>query len=339
MKPVISIFSLFVLFLIAGMTLLFDTRVDGHLTAFGYSVAVLIGSSLILGVAAEIHAIREKARDDAENASRHLEQKHQIGRLETEMSASIKPLLPLAIFYTLRHTPEAEALDKMFAGVEGFKTIKPGMLRFVGTARLGGVLHYNSIEARADHSQSVLEGEELQERFVKFGHGSVRSPSQTFVDFFFPEDGKYPEEPSLTLQTDAASDGRPHEIKRIELFDDVIFQDAFVNTWKARTRSGVAFSVASLADCRLRVRFQFLGEHGPVALHNLHLFFGPPTMMHGMFFPEDMLSQATFTLDSNQTFVFQNDLARQFFVEHLLTFECLLSGSVLSERLVRIVTH
>jgi hypothetical protein len=119
------------------------------------------------------------------------------------------------------------------------------MLRLVGTARLGGDLHYNSIEATADDSHSLLEGQDLQERFVKFGHGSVRSPLQTFVEFFFPEDGKYPDEPSLTLQTDAAADGRPHEITHIELFDTVIFQDAFVNTWKARTRTGIAFSVAS----------------------------------------------------------------------------------------------
>jgi hypothetical protein len=222
-KHVISIFSLLVLFLIASMTLLFDTRVDGHLTPFGYSVAVLMVSSVILGIAAEIHAIREKARDDAETTARHLDQKQQIGRLETEMSASTKPLLPLAMFYTLRHTPEPKALDEMFAGVEGFKTIEPGMLRLVGTARLGGDLHYNAIEATADHSHSELEGEELQERFVKFGHGAVRSPSQTFVDFFFSDEGKYPDEPSLTLQTDAASDGRPHEIKHIELFDNVIY--------------------------------------------------------------------------------------------------------------------
>jgi hypothetical protein len=123
MKHAISVVSLLTLFLIAGTTLLFDTRAGGHLTPFGYSVAILLATSLVLGIAAEIHSIREKSRDDAERRYTQLNQELQMGRLETEVSASIKPLLPLAIFYTLRHTPEAEALDKMFADVEGFKTL------------------------------------------------------------------------------------------------------------------------------------------------------------------------------------------------------------------------
>ena len=299
----------------------------------------MIATSLILGIAAEMHAIREEARVAAEAAARHQDQKQQINRLEIEVSASTKPLLPLGMFYTLRHSPRANNLDTMFAGVEGFKTLKPGMLRLVGTARIGGTLHYNAIEATADQSHSILQGEQLQERFVKYGHGSVRSPSRTFVEFFFSEDGKYPDEPAVALQADASADGRPHEIKRIELFDDTIYQDAFVNTWRAHTRTGVAFSVAKLQDCRLRVRFEFTGERGTVALHNLHLFFGPPTMMHGIFFPVEMLAKAKFMIDSNQIFTFGNDLAREFFVQYSLQFECTLSDDILSERFVRIVTN
>src|SRR5438105_11657249 len=142
--------------------------------------------------------------------------------------------------------------------MRGFKTRKPQMTRLVGTARLGGDLHYNSIEATADHSHCVLEGDELQDRFVKHGHGAVRSPSTTTIELFFPQNGQYGDEPDIMLRADASSDGHPREIRRIELFDEVIYQDAFVNSWKARTSTSVAFSVEKIHNARLRIRFELL---------------------------------------------------------------------------------
>ncbi len=93
------------------LSLIYEPRVVGHLTTFGYVVVLLTGSSFILGLAAAIHTIREKAREDAEAHAKHVKQKGQLVRFETEIKANTRPLLPVAVFYTLRHAISAEATD------------------------------------------------------------------------------------------------------------------------------------------------------------------------------------------------------------------------------------
>jgi hypothetical protein len=99
------------------LTLIYETRVAGHLTTFGYIVVLLTGTSFILGVAAELHTIREKAREKAEEHAKHIEQEGQLARIETEIKANTRPLLPVAIFYTLRHTTTTAAIERAFSGV------------------------------------------------------------------------------------------------------------------------------------------------------------------------------------------------------------------------------
>ena len=123
-KHVISILTLLVVSLIAALTLLFETRESGHLTAFGYAVAVLTVLSFVLGVAAEVHTMREEAGKEVEQRTKELDAKQQMGRIEAETKASVRPLLPLALFYTLRHSPSPGALEREFAGIRGFKSMK-----------------------------------------------------------------------------------------------------------------------------------------------------------------------------------------------------------------------
>jgi len=340
-KHIISILTLLVVTLIAAVPLFCETRESGHPSTFGYVLAILTAIAFILGVATEIHTMREEARKEAEERAKHLEQKQQLGRIETEMKASTRPLLPVAMFYTLRHTTTAQALEQAFVGIRGFKGIKSDLLKLVGTARLGGPLGYNSITLTAAESHSVLEGEDLMKRIQShtgFGDSAIRQPVSTTVEFFFPTDGEVPSDPTLALKKTFTT-GKPDEVKRLELFDNVLFQDSFVREWTAQTQVGQNWSVADLLGSRLRVRFELLGERGPVALHDLQLFFGPTSSMHGIHFPSEILSRAVFKPDESPLLTPENDLAKQFFAAYVLEFECVLSDVILAEHFVKVVSR
>jgi hypothetical protein len=127
-------------------------------------------------------------------------------------------------------------------------------------------------------------------------------------------------------------------VTSLELYDTVLFQDAFVREWTAQTQTGQNWSVADLLGSRLRVRFELHGERGPVALQNLQLFFGPTSSMHGISFPSDVLSRAVFKPDESPLFTCMNDLAKEIFAAYVLEFEIVLSEELLAEHFVRIVS-
>ena len=338
-KHVVSVLTLLVVSLIAGLTLLFDTREAGRLTAFGYSVAVLTVASFVLGIVAQFHSIREKAREDAQERERHIEQKQQLGHLEAEVKAGTRPLLPIAVFYTLRHTTTPGAVDRAFAGTRGFKTSKSDLLRLVGTARLGGPLGYNSIELTAHESHCLLEGEDLVKRIREhsgFGDSVIRSPVACTLEFFFSADGAIPVDPTLVLKKTFTT-GLPDDVRRLELFDTVLFQDSFLRQWTAQTQTGQNWSIADLRGARFRMRFDLLGEYGPVELHELQLFFGPLSAMHGIRFPSEVLTRAEFKADESPLLTPSNELAKQFFAAYVLEFDLVLDEPILAEHLVKIV--
>jgi len=340
-KHVISILTLLVVSIIAILSLLFETQESGHLTTFGYVAAILTVISFILGVSAEIHTIKEEVREEAEERAKHVEQKQQLGRIETEIKANTRPLLPVAMFYTLRHTTTTEAIEQAFSGVRGFKGIKSGVLQLAGTARLGGSLGYNPIELTATESHCILEGDDLNRRIQShtgFGESAIRQPVSTTLEFFLPIDGTILKQPTLVLEKTFSS-GKPDEVKHLELFDNVVFQDSFVKEWTAQTDAEQSWSVANLRNARIRLRLKLLGQLDPVFLHDLQLFFGPTSAMHGIHFSKELLANAVFKQDPTPLFTCENDLATQFFASYLLEYECNLSETVMSDHFVKVVSR
>ena len=168
--------------------------------------------TFVLGVAAEIHAIREEARKEAAERAKLLDQKQQLGRIEAEMKASTRPLLPIAMFYTFRHSITAEAVDHVFVGVPGFKSVKSNrFLKPVGSVRLGGPLRYNSITLSAAESHCILKGEELAKSIDSHGTSAVRQPDTTTVEFFFHTNGEPPGDPAIQLEKTFTT-GKPDEV-------------------------------------------------------------------------------------------------------------------------------
>jgi hypothetical protein len=336
MKHVISILTLAVVSGIAILSLLFETRHEDKLTKFGYVVLVLTCTSLILGIAAQIHTIKEERRKASEDLAKHTEQKQHLGRIESEVKASTRPLLPIAMFYTIYHTPEPPAIEKAFGDVNGFRSVSSDILKLVGTARLGGPLGYNSIEATASESHCVLEGDKLVNQIKQHtGFSAIRESVSTILEFFLPVDGDVPSESNLVLEKTFT--GHPDEVIRLELFDNLVYQDSLVKNWTGHVGATQSWSIENLHNARVRLTLKFLGECGPVGLHDLQLFFGPVSSMHGIHFPKELLVGAVFKEDPNPLLHPGNDLAKKIFAQHVLEYECVFSRTVLTDHLVKIV--
>jgi hypothetical protein len=77
---------------IAMLSLMFETRQADKLTKFGYVVFVLTACSLIVGIAAQIYTIREERRKESDARLKHVEQREHLGRIESEVRSSTRPL-------------------------------------------------------------------------------------------------------------------------------------------------------------------------------------------------------------------------------------------------------
>jgi hypothetical protein len=297
----------------------------------------LTACSLILGIAAQIYTIKEERRKESEAGAKHTEQQEHLGRIESEVRSSTRPVMPIGLFYTIRHSPNARAIKNAFTGVKGFKSSHSDILKLVGTARLGGSpVGYNSIEATASESHCVLEGDALDDVIKKHtGFSVIRQSVNTTLEFSLSVAGEVPDQPNLVLEKTFT--GSPTEVKRLELFDDIVFQDSFVRDWTGRVGAGESWSIENLVNARVRFTLTFLGKCGPVALHDLQLFFGPLSSMHGFRFTKQLLATTVFGEDPNPLLHPGNDKAKEIFTQYLLEYECVLSPSFLAEHLVRIV--
>lgn len=231
------------------------------------------------------------------DAARLDEIERLLKNIESHVKTSTSPLLPFSLFYTLRHTTTEDAISLAFRHVKGYRSLKNDLLQLKGTVRLGGSGVYNSIEFSPKHSHCTLDENQL-ESLVEGNSGFesvIKNPTKTTIEFCFPGDS---DAPSLSLEK-AFGDGKPREVKNLELFDDTIFQDAVVTRWEVTNPSRRAWGVADLEGALIRFRIKFMSFddvniNRPPLLHNLHLYFGRDTPQILFFKSEQLLNPAVF---------------------------------------------
>jgi len=216
--------------------------------------------------------------------------------IESHVQSSNYPLLPFALFYTLRHTTTPDAIEHTFKSARGYKSLKSDVLKLVGTATIGGHGIYNSIEFSPKESHCTLDKQSLEALTKKssgFSERAIKSPSETTIDFFFPNSGSEPAKPSLVLEK--AFEDTPQNVRSLQLFDDVIFQDVFAIGWEVTNPSKRAYGITDLRGARIRLQMKFMSFHDinlqrPPRFHNLHMYFGR-SIPHILFFKAEQLEQ------------------------------------------------
>lgn len=229
--------------------------------------------------------------------------KRLLTNIESHVQSASYPLLPFALFYTLRHTTTPDAIERTFSGVRGYKALKSDLLQLVGTARIGGHGIYNAIEFTPKTSHCTLSKKALEAEIdghSGFGESIIKGPTDTTIEFYFPRSGSS-DTPSLVLKK--AFEDKPRTVKKVELFDDVIFQDVLARGWQVTNPSKRAWSVTDLQGARVRLQMKILSFdpinfQKPPLLHNLHLYFASATP-HILFFHANQLATPTVGEEEN----------------------------------------
>jgi HNH endonuclease len=234
------------------------------------------------------------------------ELKRLLENIESHVQSSNYPLLPFALFYTLRHTTAPDAIERTFKKVQGYKSLKSDLLKLVGTATIGGHGIYNAIEFSPDESHCTLDAQSLEsliENHSGFGESAIKTPLETTVEFSFPHAGSEPDTPSLVLKK--AFEDKPRNVKSLELFDDVIFQDVFATGWEVTNPSKRGWSTNDLQGARVRLQMKLLSFDAinfqrPPYLHNLHMYFARTTP-HILYFTAKQLDHPIVSEEPNPT--------------------------------------
>ncbi|QWR76243.1 HNH endonuclease [Candidatus Magnetomonas plexicatena] len=203
--------------------------------------------------------------------------------IESHVQSSNYPLLPFALFYTLRHTTTPATIERTFQNVQGYKSLKSDILKLVGTVQLGGHGFYNPIELSPNESHCKLDKKaiaSLIENHSGFGESVIKGPMETTIEFFFTNAKSEPDKPSLVLEK--AFEDKPRNVGSLELFDDVIFQDVFATGWEVTNPSKRAWSINHLQGAKVCLQMKFMSfddinlRRSP-RFHNLHMYFGKST--------------------------------------------------------------
>jgi len=229
-----------------------------------------------------------------------------LASLDSFVRSSNYPLVPFAMFYTLRHTTTEEAIKDAFKNSKGFKSLNTSLLKLTGSARLGGSVTYNPIMFEPKQSHCTLTDED-RKGFIKnqgyIGESAIKNPIHTKLEFFFRSSIDGPEEPSLTLTKAFNGRGKPDDVVKLELYDNTVFQDTFVTAWVVENPTKTAWNISHLQNARIRLVLEFwsynkINFEEPPRFHNLHFYFGKENP-HVICFSIEQLDRLTITKDSH----------------------------------------
>lgn len=248
------------------------------------------------------------------------------------------PLLPLALFYTLRHTTTPDAIDHAFRHAHGYKSLKLDLLRMVGTVVLDGHGFHNPIELSPCESHCVIEKSELDSLINEhsgFGESAIKGPIRTTIEILFFQDKS---DASLTLTK--SFEGKPRNTRKLELFDDTIFQDVFDTGWEVINPSKRLCTIKDLLNARLRLQMRFMSFDDinlerPARLHNLHMYFGK-AVPHVLYFRPEELQSPVVKEDPNPVAKWDFSNIGMTARELLLEYEFLVDETLFSERMKQI---
>ncbi|MEM7599809.1 MAG: HNH endonuclease signature motif containing protein [Verrucomicrobiota bacterium] len=118
----------------------------------------------------------------ASDAQQLEDMQRMLTNLDSFVRTSNYPLVPFAMFYTLRHTTTPDAIERAFKDAKGYKSLKNDLLQLTGTVRLGGHAAYNSIEFEPKESHCTLS-DQARTAFIDeqgyIGESAIKNPNHT----------------------------------------------------------------------------------------------------------------------------------------------------------------
>lgn len=291
----LSILSLSVLCALAIFPLFFDLRTDGRINVWGIRALVLIVASFVVGVVLEVLGHREDTRKERADAENQALQVAAIASVGAHARGAAAPLRPLKLFMTLRYRCTPDVLDPIVAAIPEYQRASD-LLSLEGVVTQGIPGGYNDISEPGTRQHCELDEAALApviSRAPGMGEYILKMIVQCQIRIFF-SDQRNNKEPDLLF--DATLSPKPSHVKRLIVFDDVVYADSFLRTWTTSGDFQTNHGVADLATARITFELRFLTFQDPrfdiehTSIHNLHFYFGEPSPLVLSLTPEQLRS-------------------------------------------------
>jgi hypothetical protein len=195
--------------------------------------------------------------------------------LGARIDSSSFPVLPFALIIVSRHTSTPEMLQAVFGSHPKYEVLsgKPPLL---GVSFSPDLMLWNWAGKVAKERHCTIGQTELPklvEMTREADETPIKLPVRLCVEFFFPRN----EGASLIFRArDTWSD---NTLTRLELFDDLVYQQYAFREWDIDNHTRRAWSVVDLRGARIRVVFKFfffdpLNIERPPYMNDLQFCFG-----------------------------------------------------------------
>lgn len=245
---------------------------------------------IILEITEHLKEKKEKRDDERKESERHRFLVEILGGI----SATNYPITPFRLFYTIKHSVTDELLDEYFKGVKGYKSVKPNKyLKLVSTISLSDI-PFNSEDESPVKSHCKIQGEIIEKikKESKHKDSVVKLPSDIKIEIYTPNSDVTPE---IVFEADYIYTDQPNNIREIRLYDNYLYQDAKVTTWKIKTAMQRSYGLKDLKNCRIRIVADFFihdrqFDDSYPRFTNVQLFFGALPVNLIYFNKEDLLN-------------------------------------------------
>lgn len=338
---IINILSVIILTVSAVVGLLFDFKdKESHLTSWGIVALVITVVSGLTTVVTEILEYRTEKEDENIELAREGERKKLLSEIQSNIISSNSPLIPFRLFYTLKYPSTAAEVENAVSNSVAIKSIvKNEFLKFVGTAKIGGD-PFNFEEETPEKLNCTIKDKTSLDNLIE-KQKLLKLPSSIEIEIY-TADSK--EIPSIVLETDYETAHGVGRVKEARIYDEIIYQDTISQQWKLTTSQVKVFGIRDLLRSRLKVKASFFitdrtNDKDYPRFTNLLLYFVDNPINLLSFQLDELLSGQFSNRESEEggLFKFENDLAKQFFQQHVLEFEINITDEIYNNQIRQFV--
>jgi hypothetical protein len=338
---IINILSVIILTISAVVGLLFDFKdKEGHLTSWGIVALVITVISGLTAVVTEILEYRTEKEEEKLDEAREDERKKLLSEIQGNIISSNSPLIPFHLFYTLKYLATTAEIENAVSNSVAIKSIvKTEFLKLIGTASIGGDPFNFEEEAPEKHSCTIKDRTSLDNLIEK--QKLLKLPSSIEIKIYTADSQELP---SIVLKTDYETAFGVGQVKELRIYDEIIYQDTISQQWNLTTSQVKVFGIRDLLRSRIKVKASFFisdrtNDKEYPRFTNLLLYFGNNPINLLSFKLDELLSRQFSGRESEDDgfFKFENELAKQFFQQHVLEFEIKITDEIYNNQIRQFV--
>lgn len=338
---IINILSVIILTISAVVGLLFDFKdKDGHLTSWGIVALVITAISGITTIITEILEYKSEKEEEKLDEVREEERKKILTEIQSNIISSNSPLIPFGLFYTLKYPATTSDIEYAVSNSVATKSIvNSEFLKLVGTARISSEPFNYEEESPENLHCTIKDRKSLDDLLEK--QKLLKLPSRIEIEIYTVDSE---EQPNIVLSTDYETAQGVGKVKEARIYDNIVYQDTISQHWKLTTSQKKVFGIRDLLRSKIKVKASFFiadrtNDKEYPRFTNFLLYFGDnPTNLLSFQLDELITGQSSERENESESiFKFGDELAKQFFQQHVLEFQIVITDEIYNNQIRQFV--